>query len=139
VPPGTTEAVKRAGSILDGKQNPHAGPLEGRADGGASTFKEVEKEIREDLKMLQDYLLYSVYFAAGFVEYCEQELERLRKRFISLEEKDRRWMTIVETAVERRHHAPGLFQLEDEERGLRIQREIAIDLQDLRKLAATLA
>jgi hypothetical protein len=43
------------------------------------------REVRDDLSALREYLLRAVFPAAGFAPFCEQELGRLRDRFLELE------------------------------------------------------
>ena len=54
-----------------------------------NNFEQVVEEINGDLAALKDYLKNSVFYAAGFVTYCNQELERIRNRFKEMEDNDR--------------------------------------------------
>lgn len=62
-------------------------------------FEAVVAEINGDLTALLDYLKNSVFYAAGFITYCNQELERIRNRFKEMEDNDRQWIGIIRTAV----------------------------------------
>ncbi|MFH1117772.1 MAG: dynamin family protein [Pseudomonadota bacterium] len=59
-------------------------------------------EIRADVDGLRDYLKNSVFLAAGFKAYCNQELDRVRRRFHDYEDIDRGWYVLV-----RSHHRRG--------------------------------
>ena len=96
-------------------------------------FEEVVKEINGDLMALQDYLQNSVFNAAGFITYSKQELQRIRERFIDLEESDRRWGEVVRREAKR--HNPGVpFKIDNRIQDFRLRREIALELKETKDI-----
>ncbi|WP_044255813.1 dynamin family protein [Isosphaera pallida] len=51
----------------------------------ATRREDIIREVHADLEALRQYLLHAVFHAAGFAAFCEQELGRLRDRFLELE------------------------------------------------------
>ena len=99
---------------------------------GPRNFKEVVKEIKGDLQSLQDYLQHSVFSAAGFIIYCTQEIERVRYRFVALEENERRWEAIVRREAKRQN--PNIpFKIANRLQDFRLRREIALDIKETRE------
>jgi hypothetical protein len=100
-------------------------------------FAEVVKEINGDLMALQNYLQNSVFNAAGFITYSKQELQRIRERFIDLEESDRRWGEVVRREAKR--HNPNIpFKIDNRIQDFRLRREIALEIKEARKLSNNL-
>lgn len=96
-------------------------------------YEEVVKEIKIDLQALEDYLKNSVFNAAGFVTFSAQELERMRNRYLELENKERRWQGIVEREIERKNpRVP--FTAANQLQDFRLRREIAVELGQVREL-----
>ncbi|MEY3786892.1 MAG: hypothetical protein RLZ75_1099 [Pseudomonadota bacterium] len=94
-------------------------------------FSEVVKEINCDLMALQNYLQNSVFHAAGFIIYSKQELQRIRERFIDLEDRQRRWDTEVRREAKR--HNPNIpFKIDNRIQDFRLQREIALEIKEIR-------
>jgi hypothetical protein len=93
----------------------------------------VVEEINGDLSALQDYLKNSVFYAAGFITYCHQELERIRNRFKETEDNDRQWIGIIRTAIkyERNPHIP--YSIAHTKRDFRIRRELALEIKEIRE------
>jgi len=101
-------------------------------------FEEVAREIEEDLKTLEDYLLHSVFYVAGFITYCKQELERIRKKFTDFENNDRVWMEVVRTQV--RCENPSVpFKLETKIQDFRMRREVALELREVKDMLSRLS
>jgi len=96
-------------------------------------FEDVAKEIEEDLKTLEDYLLNSVFYVAGFITYCKQELERIRKKFTDLENNDRVWMEVVRTQARRENPAIP-FKVATKIQDFRMRREIALELREVKEM-----
>ena len=95
-------------------------------------FTEVVKEIKGDLMALQDYLQNSVFNAAGFITYSKQELQRIRERFIDLEEQDRRWGEVVRREA-KRHNPEVPFKIDNRIQNFRLRREIALELKETKE------
>ena len=95
-------------------------------------FESVVEEITGDLEALQDYLKNSVFYAAGFITYCNQELERIRNRFKELEDKDRQWIGIIRTAVKYERNPNIPYSIAHTRRDFRMRREIALELKEVR-------
>ena len=95
-------------------------------------FEQVVEEINGDLAALQDYLKNSVFYAAGFVTYCNQELERIRNRFKEMEDNDRQWIGIIRTAVKYERNSKIPYTIAHSRRDFRIRREIALELKEVR-------
>jgi hypothetical protein len=98
-----------------------------------ANFEQVVEEINGDLSALQDYLKNSVFYAAGFITYCHQELERIRNRFKETEDNDRQWIGIIRTAIkyERNPHIP--YSIAHTKRDFRIRRELALEIKEIRE------
>lgn len=94
-------------------------------------FAEVVKEINGDLMALQNYLQNSVFNAAGFITYSKQELQRIRERFIDLEESDRRWGEVVRREA-KRHNPNVSFKIDNRIQDFRLHREIALEIKEIR-------
>jgi hypothetical protein len=124
-PPGKPKPVNR------GDWNPFRESDEGPRR--PRNFEEVVKEIKCDLEALEDYLQNSVFNAAGFVTFSEQELLRLRNRFLDLESKERRWHAIVQREV-RRQNSNVPFTTANQLQDFRARREIAVELSQVREL-----
>ncbi len=97
-----------------------------------SNFEQVVAEINGDLAALNDYLKNSVFYAAGFVTYCNQELERIRNRFKEMEDNDRQWIGLIRTAVKYEKNPNIPYNIAHTRRNFRLQREIAIELKEAR-------
>jgi hypothetical protein len=98
-----------------------------------ANFEEVVAEINGDLAALQDYLKNSVFYAAGFITYCNQELERIRNRFKEMEDNDRQWIGIIRTAVKYEKNPNIPYNIVHSRRDFRIRREIAVELKEIRE------
>jgi Dynamin family len=96
-------------------------------------FEQVVEEINSDLIALKDYLKNSVFYAAGFVTYCNQELERIRNRFKEMEDNDRQWIGLVRTAVKYEKNSKIPYSIAHSRRDFRMRREIAIELKEVRE------
>ncbi len=97
-----------------------------------SNFEQVVAEINSDLAALNDYLKNSVFYAAGFVTYCNQELERIRNRFKEMEDNDRQWIGLIRTAVKYEKNPNIPYNIAHTRRDFRLQREIAMELREAR-------
>ncbi|MGZ5031508.1 MAG: dynamin family protein, partial [Methylobacter sp.] len=98
-----------------------------------ANFEEVVAEINGDLAALQDYLKNSVFYAAGFITYCNQELERIRNRFKDMEDNDRQWIGIIRTAVKYEKNPNIPYNIVHTRRDFRMRREIAVELKEIRE------
>ena len=96
-------------------------------------FEQVVEEINGDLAALEDYLKNSVFYAAGFVTYCNQELERIRNRFKEMEDNDRQWIGIIRTAVKYERNSKIPYTIAHSRRDFRMRREIALELKEIRE------
>ncbi|NOS87593.1 MAG: hypothetical protein HOP34_03475 [Methylococcaceae bacterium] len=99
-----------------------------------SNFEQVVEEINADLAALKDYLKNSVFYAAGFVTYCNQELERIRNRFKEMEDNDRQWIGIIRTAVKYEKNPNIPYNIAHSRRDFRMRRELAIELKEVREV-----
>ncbi len=97
-----------------------------------SNFEQVVDEINGDLAALQDYLKNSVFYAAGFITYCNQELERIRNRFKEMEDNDRQWIGIIRTAVKYERNPLIPYNIAHTRRDFQIRRELALELKEVR-------
>jgi hypothetical protein len=98
----------------------------------ANDLEGIKTEIREDLEALNNYLKNSIFYAAGFISYCRQELDRVKARFLNNENK---WMQQVRAHYRRKH--PPLM----EEKMLNIEnyefrRGIIVELAEIQKKLA---
>jgi hypothetical protein len=125
-------ATEKLGSIKDiGKPNNANDPMgNAKSYNEPKNFPEVVKEIEGDLAALQDYLQNSVFCAAGFITYSKQELWQIRDRFTELEEKERRWDSIVRREAKRQNHNIP-FKTHNRIEDFRLRREIALELKEL--------
>ncbi|TAN68708.1 MAG: hypothetical protein EPN17_08640 [Methylobacter sp.] len=98
-----------------------------------ANFESVVAEINGDLEALQDYLKNSVFYAAGFITYCNQELERIRNRFKEMEDNDRQWIGIIRTAVKYEKNPNIPYNIAHTRRDFRMRREIALELKEVRE------
>ena len=98
-----------------------------------ANFEQVVEEINGDLAALQDYLKNSVFYAAGFITYCNQELERIRNHFKEMEDNDRQWIAIIRTAVKYERNPKIPYNIAHSKRDFRIRREIALELKEVRE------
>jgi hypothetical protein len=98
-----------------------------------SNFEQVVEEINGDLAALKDYLKNSVFYAAGFVTYCNQELERIRNRFKEMEDNDRQWIGLIRTAVKYEKNTNIPYNIAHSKRDFRMRREIALELKEVRE------
>jgi hypothetical protein len=98
-----------------------------------NNFDQVVEEINGDLAALKDYLKNSVFYAAGFVTYCNQELERIRNRFKEMEDNDSQWIGLVRTAVKYERNPKIPYNIAHSRRDFRIRREIAMELKEVRE------
>lgn len=71
-----------------------------------ANFEQVRRQVEDDLAALEGYLRDSVFEAAAFSSYCQQELDRLKDRFLRAEEESREWQAVVRAALRRGH--PGV-------------------------------
>ncbi|MEI6744941.1 MAG: dynamin family protein [Methylococcaceae bacterium] len=97
-----------------------------------TNFEQVVEEINGDLAALQDYLKNSVFYAAGFITYCNQELERIRNRFKEMEDNDRQWIGIIRTAVKYERNPLIPYNIAHTRRDFQIRRELALELKEVR-------
>ena len=97
-----------------------------------TNFEQVVDEINGDLAALQDYLKNSVFYAAGFITYCNQELERIRNRFKEMEDNDRQWIGIIRTAVKYERNPLIPYNIAHTRRDFQIRRELALELKEVR-------
>lgn len=97
-----------------------------------ANFESVVEEITGDIDALQDYLKNSVFYAAGFITYCNQELERIRNRFKEMEDNDRQWIGIIRTAVKYERNPNIPYSIAHTRRDFRMRREIALELKEVR-------
>lgn len=95
-------------------------------------FEQVVEEINGDLAALQDYLKNSVFYAAGFITYCNQELERIRNRFKEMEDNERQWIGIIRTAVKYERNPLIPYNIAHTRRDFQIRRELALELKEVR-------
>jgi hypothetical protein len=95
-------------------------------------FEHVVEEINGDLAALQDYLKNSVFYAAGFITYCNQELERIRNRFKEMEDNERQWIGIIRTAVKYERNSLIPYNIAHTRRDFQLRREIALELKEIR-------
>jgi len=98
-----------------------------------NNFEQVVEEINGDLAALKDYLKNSVFYAAGFVTYCNQELERIRNRFKEMEDNDRQWIGLIRTAVKYERNPKIPYNIAHSRRDFRLRREIAMELKEVRE------
>ena len=98
-----------------------------------TNFEQVVQEINGDLAALKDYLKNSVFYAAGFVTYCNQELERIRNRFKEMEDNDRQWIGLIRTAVKYERNSKIPYNIAHSRRDFRMRREIALELKEVRE------
>jgi hypothetical protein len=99
-----------------------------------NSFDAVVAEINGDLAALEDYLKNSVFYAAGFITYCNQELERIRNRFKEMEDNDRQWIGIIRTAVKYEKNPNIPYSIAHSKRDFRLRREIALELKEIREV-----
>ncbi len=99
-----------------------------------NSFDAVVAEINGDLAALEDYLKNSVFYAAGFITYCNQELERIRHRFKEMEDNDRQWIGIIRTAVKYEKNPNIPYSIAHSKRDFRLRREIALELKEIREI-----
>ena len=99
-----------------------------------NSFDAVVAEINGDLAALEDYLKNSVFYAAGFITYCNQELERIRNRFKEMEDNDRQWIGIIRTAVKYEKNPNIPYSIAHSKRDFRLRREIALELKEIREI-----
>ncbi len=97
-----------------------------------TNFEQVVEEINGDLAALQDYLKNSVFYAAGFITYCNQELERIRNHFKEIEDNDRQWIGIIRTAVKYERNPLIPYNIAHTRRDFQVRRELALELKDVR-------
>ena len=102
-----------------------------------NSFDAVVAEINGDLAALEDYLKNSVFYAAGFITYCNQELERIRNRFKEMEDNDRQWIGIIRTAVKYERNPNIPYSIAHSKRDFRLRREIALELKEIRDICLT--
>jgi len=96
-------------------------------------FEAVVAEINGDVTALLDYLKNSVFYAAGFITYCNQELERIRNRFKEMEDNDRQWIGIIRTAVKYEKNPNIPYNIAHTRRDFRMRREITVELKEVRE------
>lgn len=104
----------------------------------AENFDAIVKEIKVDLEALEDYLKHSVFYAAGFIAYSRQELERLKDHFVQLEDPERQWGHLVRRAAERED--PNIpFKMTERLQDFRFRRELAQDIREVQIVVQSLA
>lgn len=97
----------------------------------ADNIEDIKKEICGDLKALNDYLKNSVFFAAGFLSYCHQELDRVKRHFL---ENEREWYKAVASSF-RRKHSPLMAAIPfNSEQDFEFKRGIIVELEDVQNL-----
>ena len=74
-----------------------------------------------------------MFYAAGFVTYCNQELERIRNRFKEMEDNDRQWIGLIRTAVKYEKNSKIPYSIAHSRRDFRMRKEIAIELKEIRE------
>jgi len=135
-----SRAQEKPGAKAQAQQEIDAGvtPIKKSPEGSEKTlepanFEAVVNEIHGDLDALQDYLKNSVFYAAGFITYCNQELERIRNRFKDMEDNDRQWIGVIRTAVKYERNPNIPYSIAHSRRDFRMRREIALELKDVRE------
>jgi len=135
-----SRAQEKPGAKAQAQQEIDAGvtPIKKSPEGSEKTlepanFEAVVNEIHGDLDALQDYLKNSVFYAAGFITYCNQELERIRNRFKDMEDNDRQWIGVIRTAVKYERNPNIPYSIAHTRRDFRMRREIALELKDVRE------
>ncbi len=104
----------------------------------AENFDAVVAEIKVDLEALEDYLKRSVFYAAGFIAYSRQELERLKERFVRMEDPERQWDYLVGRAAKRED--PNIpFKMTERLQDFRFRRELAQDIREIQTVLLDLA
>ncbi len=96
----------------------------------ATTHAEVEQEISEDRDAFIHYLKHSVYYAASFESFCEQELLELKKHLASDATRDKLWATLNQAY--HRNDPALLRELQGKSDDTVHQREMVAKLHDLR-------
>jgi len=135
-----SRAQEKPGAKAQAQQEIDAGvtPIKKSPEGSEkalepANFEAVVNEIHGDLDALQDYLKNSVFYAAGFITYCNQELERIRNRFKDMEDNDRQWIGVIRTAVKYERNPNIPYSIAHTRRDFRMRREIALELKDVRE------
>jgi len=135
-----SKVPEKPGAKAQAQQEIDAGvtPIKKAPEGSEKTiepanFEAVVNEIHGDLDALQDYLKNSVFYAAGFITYCNQELERIRNRFKDMEDNDRQWIGVIRTAVKYERNPNIPYSIAHTRRDFRMRREIALELKDVRE------
>ena len=77
--------------------------------------------------------IFSVFRAAGFITYSKQELQQIRDRFIELEEKERRWDSIIRREV-KRETGKVPFKIHNRIEEFRFRREIALEIKETKDI-----
>jgi hypothetical protein len=101
----------------------------------ATSVDDIVREINEDVTALINYLKNSLFAASGFESYCIHELDRVRYRFVELEEFHDKWYLRVK-AAHRRNHKRVCDALGPLERDYEFRREVAQELKGLREAMA---
>ncbi len=130
VPAGRSRAAAKA--VVDAALTEAITPKEIEKASEPTNFDEVVAEINGDLAALQDYLKNSVFYAAGFITYCNQELERIRNRFKEMEDNERQWIGIIRTAVKYERNPLIPYNIAHTRRDFQIRRELALELKEVR-------
>lgn len=92
-------------------------------------------EIIQDGKGFLDYLVNSVFYAAGFQNYCEQELAGIRHKFAESEDE---WLLLVRAAYNS-NNPQILAKFPDSERDLAFLQAVVMDLRHFNQLSMALA
>ncbi len=100
-----------------------------------SDFEQVRRQVESDLEALGQYLSDSVFEAAAFSAYCQQELDRLKDRFVRAQDEDGLWQALARGGLRRGNlGVVAAFGKVHQEREYR--RGIVVALDELRALLA---
>jgi hypothetical protein len=86
------QEVNSSSELMQKKENPYE-KLAFSPD--APKINDVLKEIKEDLEEFKSCMKNSVFFGSGILEYYNQELDNIKRRFIEIEENERAWQNLV--------------------------------------------
>jgi GTPase Era involved in 16S rRNA processing len=100
----------------------------------AETFEELKQELSEDCDALTHYLKHSVYYAASFEDFCEQELLALKEHLLH-DDMRRKVRRMLITASHHKHPAL-VAELGAQEVDQKHMREMIGKLSELRTLVS---